>query len=65
MKAIISKALIAGAIVTVFSLNVQAGVVRPLTDTGKMSKMDKKMTKKMAPKKMAKDTGKMKKMSKM
>jgi len=70
MKTIVSKILIAGAILTTLSLNLQAGPVRPMSaDTGKMSKMDKKMdkkmSKKMAPKKMAKDTGKMKKMSKM
>ncbi|HEY9535737.1 MAG TPA: hypothetical protein VIQ77_14470 [Mucilaginibacter sp.] len=70
MKTIVSKILIAGAIIATFSSNLQAGPVRPMaTDTGKMSKMDKKMdkkmSKKMAPKKMTKDTGKMKRMSKM
>lgn len=69
----ISKTLIASAILAALSLNLQAATVKPsITDTGKMSKMDKmhkkmdkKMSKKMESKKMAKDTGKMKKMSKM
>lgn len=62
----ISRTLIAAAILATLSFNLQAASVKPsMVDTGKMSKMDKKMGKKMAPKKMAKDTGKMKKMSKM
>ncbi|MDB5002794.1 MAG: hypothetical protein JWQ34_1019 [Mucilaginibacter sp.] len=75
MKSIISKVLITGTIITALTLNLQAGPTHPiLSDTGKMSKMDKmktdkkwdkKMDKKMPAKKMAKDTGKMSKMSKM
>ena len=64
MKSIISKILVAGTIVTTFSLTALAGPTHPiLADTGKMSKMSK-MDKKKMDSKMSKDTGKMGKMSK-
>ena len=72
MKSIISGGIIATAIVACLTLNVQAKSINHLpsvsnvmavSDTGKMSKMDKmkpKKTDKMSKKKMAKDTaGKM------
>lgn len=74
MKTIISKILVAGTIIIGVSLSARAAVpYQTKKDTGKMdkmSKMDKKMDKKMDSKmdkkkttgKMAKDTGKMKKM---
>lgn len=59
MKSIISKILIAGTIVTTFSLTALAGPTHPmLTDTGKMGKMSKmgKMDKKKMDSKMSKAT---------
>jgi hypothetical protein len=73
MKSIISKILVAGAIVAGTTLTLQATPTHPMmSDTGKMSKMSKmkkadKMSKmdkmdKMGSKKMKKDSGKMSKM---
>ncbi len=70
MKSIISKILIAGAIIAGTTLTLQAKPTHPMmSDTGKMSKMKKadKMSKmdkmdKMGSKKMKKDSGKMSKM---
>jgi hypothetical protein len=66
MKAIISKILLAGTIIIGLSLSAQAATpyqTKKDTDKmAKMSKMDKKMDKKKTTGKMAKDTGKMKKM---
>lgn len=64
MKSIFSKTVITAVIASFFALNVQAGTIhRMASDTGKMSKMDKKMDKKKMSKmkkgKMGKDTTKM------